>query len=181
MIKNKIKQIVDECNLKINDRLKQISIIDLQEHYTEEYRKEQKAPLYKEIADLKVESQNKMIKMFNEKIDGIKNKDIFNFNDTEISNVLKTIEMSITSMRPNEIQHLVDKYSDNPIIFRAIEGQVKSNNIQGVHIPFKTFMPDTKELENMRDKLCNGMNMSDNSLFNSLTFEMTMANNEVEF
>lgn len=181
MIKNKIKIVSDDCNFKINNLLKQISIIDLQEHYTEAYRQEQKAPLYKEIANLKVEAKNTMLDVFNEKIDGIKSKEIFNFNDIEINNVLKTIEMSITSMRPNEIQHLVDKYSDNPIIFRTIEAQVKKNGIEGIKLPFKTFMPDTKELESMRDNLCNGMNMSESSLFSSLTYEMIMANNDNVF
>lgn len=178
MIKENIKTVVDTYNSKIQNILNEITVIDSKDHYTNEYKKQQKDPKFKQIKDLKIEAKNKMLDAFNTKIDEIKNKEVFNFSDIETSNILKMIEIGITSMRTDEIQYLVDKYSDNPVIYRAIESQVKRNDIMNINMPFKTFMPNTKEIENLRDTLCNSMDMNDNSLFSSLAFKMTMANND---
>lgn len=178
MIKEDIRKIVEECNSKIKVNLDEISNIKKTERYTQDYKNKKIAPLKQEIRELKIDTKKKMEDIFNNKINGIKSKEVFNFGDVETSNILKMLEMGISSMQKDELQFLVDKYSDNPVIYRALESQIKKHNIKGVKQPFKTFMPDTKELESKRDSMCNSINMEGDSLFKGLTYDMIMANDD---
>ena len=181
MIKEDIRKIIEDCNseIKINlGAIKQIKGID---YYTDEYKKAKIEPYKKKISKLKIEAKNKIENIFNSEIDKIKSKEVFNFGDLETSNILKMLEMSISSMHRDEIQYLVDKYSDNPVIYRTLQSQIKSHNIMGIEMPIKIFLPNTKELEEKRETICNGANIDNDSLFGNLSTEMIMANDETQF
>lgn len=180
MKKEIIKKIVDECNSKIKINLEEISKIKSIDYYTEEYKKSKIDPMLEEIKNLKIQAKNEMQDSFNNEINEIKNKEIFKFGDVETSNILKMLEMGISSMQKDEIQYLVNKYSDNPVIYRALQSQINKYNIIDINMPFKIFMPNTEKLEEKRDSLCNGMNMESDSLFTSLSLDMIMANDDTE-
>lgn len=178
MMKEDIRKIVEDCNSKIKINLDEIANIKKTERYTQDYKNKKIAPLKQEISGLKSAAKKKMEDIFNNEINEINNKEVFNFGDVETSNILKMLEMGISSMQKDEVQFLVDKYSDNPVIYRALQSQIKKWNILGIKQPFKIFMPNTKDLETKRDSMLNSMEMDDNSLFKGLTYDMIMANDD---
>ena len=175
-IKEKIILIIEKANSKIEEINKSIERIKETPMYSNEHKLQVEAEKKQEFLQIRNEVNDQIIKLFNEEIERMNNENYYkDSNNSETSNILKMIELSKDTMGKEEVNYLLRIYDNNNMVKRVLASIAESKDMR---ISGIKYLPNSVELENMKQKFSGAILSTGTTGITSLKLELLLRNIE---
>ncbi|WP_346913889.1 hypothetical protein [Clostridium sp.] len=172
MLKDKLRKIIDDGNARISELQKKIVKIKESPMYSYDYKLQVNADYRQECIKIRNEVHDKVIKLFDEEIERVNSENYYkNIDSLETSNILKMIELLKDTMGKEEVNYLLRIYDNNNMVKRVLASIAESKDVK---ISGIKYLPNSVELENMKQKFSGTILQSTDEGIESLKIELLL-------
>jgi len=171
-MKEKVIEIIAKGNEKIGHLNKSIEKIKSTPIYTNEYKLKIIAERKQEIITIRNNVKEEIEKLFNNEIEKLeKENNYIDKKPEETANILKMLELSKSNISEAEVKHLLKVYENNNIIKRILVSIAESKNM---NIERFNFVPNTIELEELKQHLLGVISLNEAEVIESIKLELLL-------
>lgn len=171
-IKEKVESIIEKGNSRIEEINKSIQRVKETSMYSNEHKLQVEAEKKQECLQIRNEVSDQVNKLFDEEIERVNGENYYkNIDNSETSNILKMIELSKDTMGKEEVEYLLRMYDSNNVIKRVLASIAESKDMR---ISGIKYLPNSIELENIKQQLSGAILSTDTTGITSLKLELLL-------